>query len=394
MSRVVAALLVFVLVPPYAFAQGQPAAPPVVSAGPGGIVIESSDAAFRLQIGVLVHADGRFALGDEAGTHTDTFAVRRARPILRGRLARRFEFSLVPDLAGSTVTLGEAYVDAIVSPVFRLRAGKGKSPFGLERLQAASNILFYERAFPTAIAPNRDVGLTALGDIGRVSYAVAVSNGVVDGGLADIDTNDAKDVVGRIVVRVPRGVTVALAASAGRHQGATALPTFRTALLSQAFFSYSGAVADGVRRRYSPQLTVYRGPFGGIAEYIRSEGPIARASLGRRRVGHEAWQVAGSWVLTGENATDSALGIVPRAGFDPAAHAWGALQIAVRYHALRVDEEAAAAGVSRQADAWTVGLNWYLTQNFRYTFNFERTTFDRVPRPAEDAFAVRTQVSF
>ena len=44
-----------------------------------------------------------------------------------------------------------------------------------------------------------------------------------------------------------------------------------------------------------------------------------------------------------------------------------------------------------------MGLNWYLTGNFRYTFNFERTVFDGDPdgpRKAENAFVFRTQVNF
>lgn len=70
---------------------------------------------------------------------------------------------------------------------------------------------------------------------------------------------------------------------------------------------------------------------------------------------HRAWQVAGSWVLTGESATDAGVGLRPRANFDFENGNWGAFQIAARYHALEVDEEAitlglAAVGASREAE--------------------------------------------
>jgi hypothetical protein len=42
-------------------------------------------------------------------------------------------------------------------------------------------------------------------------------------------------------------------------------------------------------------------------------------------------------------------------------------------------------------------LNWYLTPNYKYVFNFERTVFDgdpNGPRKAEDALVFRTQVNF
>ena len=56
--------------------------------------------------------------------------------------ARRFEFYLNPDFAGGTLVVQDAYLDTIFSPAFRIRAGKGKTPFGFERLHSASNMLF------------------------------------------------------------------------------------------------------------------------------------------------------------------------------------------------------------------------------------------------------------
>jgi phosphate-selective porin OprO/OprP len=129
--------------------------------------------------------------------------------------------------------------------------------------------------------------------------------------------------------------------------------------------------------------------------------PVAKGAI-REDVGHEAWQVAGSLVLTGEAATDAAAGVRPRANFDFGGGNLGALQVVARYHTLTIDDRVfalglASAGSSRKAESWTVGLNWYLTQNLRYFFNVERTVFDGDPdgpRPAENAVVFRTQVNF
>ena len=402
--------------PLHAAAQSPPPAPPVeaparVVAGRDGFAFESPAGDFRLQVGLLVHADGRFVPADDTAQVVDTFAFRRLRPYLRGRLSRRFEFYFNPDFAGGTLVVQDAYVDTVFAPAFRIRAGKGKTPFGLERLHSASNLLFFNRALPTALAPNRDLGIQALGDIsgGVVSYTAAVMNGVPDGGSADLDAADGKDVSGRLIVRPfvkaatspLRGLGLAVAASNGRQSGAGALPTFRTQSAEQPYFSYSGAVADGERRRYSPQAFYYFKAFGGFAEYVHTETPI-RKGLVREDIAHDAWQVAASWVLTGETATDAGAGVRPRASFDAGNRSLGAFQLAARYHTLKVDEQAislglAAPGSSHTADAWTVGLNWYLTANFRYTFNFERTVFDGDPdgeRAAENAFVFRTQLAF
>ena len=156
-------------------------APPArVLAGQDGIAIESGNGEYRLQIGWLLQADGRFAAQDDAAQFVDTFAIRRLRPYLRGRILRRFEFYLNPDFAGGTLVVQDAYFDTILSPAFRIRAGKGKHPFGMERLHSASNLLFMDRALPTALAPNRDLGIQVLGDVkgGVFSYLAGVMNGV------------------------------------------------------------------------------------------------------------------------------------------------------------------------------------------------------------------------
>jgi phosphate-selective porin OprO/OprP len=395
------------------------AAPPAprIVAGQDGLAVESANGDYRLQIGVLLHVDGRFALDDEAGQYADNFVVRRMRPYLRGRLARHFEFYLNPDFAGGTLTVQDAYVDTVFSPAFRIRAGKAKTPFGFERLQAASNVLFMERAFPTALAPNRDTGVRVLGDLfgGVVGYMTGVMNGVADGASADLETNDGKDLAGRLVLRpfnragtgsAGRGLGFGFAASRGEARGILALPVLRTQTLQQPYFSYAvaatpPAAADGVRTRYSPSAWYFYKAFGGWTEYVHTQTPIRRGDTAAG-VAHDAWQVAGSWVLTGESATDSAGGVRPRRNFDFGHGGWGAFQVSLRYHQLEIDDRAftagfAAPGASGTARAMTAGVRWYLTGNLWYTLNFERTVFDGNaggPRRAENGLAFRTQVYF
>ena len=397
--------------------QASPPAPPRVVVGEEGIALESGNGNYRLQIGLLLHADGRFALADESEQYVDNFVMRRFRPYLRGRLGRHFEFFVNPDFAGGTLTVQDAYVDTIFAPAFRIRAGKGKTPFGFERLQPAANMLFMERAFPTALAPNRDIGVQVLGDLsgGVVSYLAGVMNGVADGASADVETNDGKDLSGRLVLRpfnraksgaAARGLGFGIAASRGDARGILALPVLRTQTLQQPYFSYAiagtpASVADGVRTRYSPSIWYFHKAFGGWAEYVHTRTPVRRGDT-RAEIDHDAWQVTGSWVLTGENATDSSGGVRPRRNFDFGAGGWGAFQVALRYHQLQIDDLAftldlAAQGASGKAQAVTAGLRWYLTGNLWYTLNFERTVFDdnaSGPRRAENGLAFRTQVSF
>jgi len=381
-----------------------------VSGGSDGLVLQSAEGEYRVQIGLLLQADGQFDVGDSNRQVVNTFSIGRLRPYVRGRFSRRFEVYFAPDFAGGNLVVQDAYVDTIFAPAFRLRAGKSKTPFGLELLHSDSNLLFFNRALPTALVPNRDVGIQVLGDIsgGVVSYMVGVMNGVADGARADLDTNDGKDVSGRLIVRpfnktrTPlKGFGVALSGSRGRQSGAAALPSFKTPSLQQLYFSYNAATAEGVRMRYSPQFFYYYKAFGAFGEYVRTETPIRKGGI-TTDVAHEAWQVAASYVLTGEPATDSPAGVRPRANFDFSHGQLGAFQVAARYHTLKINDRAfefnlATAGSSRKAEAWTAGLNWILTGNLKYTFNFERTLFDgnaNGARKTENAFVFRTQLYF
>jgi phosphate-selective porin OprO and OprP len=420
-KRVLVAVLF--LVSPLGLAAQEPApapatpAPPRVVTGQDGFAVESANGDFRLQFGLLLHVDGRFALADEAEQYVDNFAVRRLRPYLRGRFARRFEFYVNPDVAGGNLTVQDAYVDTIFAPAFRIRAGKAKTPFGFERLHPAANMVFMERGFPTALAPNRDIGVQALGDLfgGVVSYLAGVMNGVADGASGDVDNNDGKDIAGRLVLRpfnrqdprsAARGFGIGVSGSRGEATGAAALASFRTQTLQQPYFSYlttgpNPAVADGIRTRFSPSGWYFYKGFAGWAEYVRTLTPVRRGDL-RTEIAHQAWQLTGSWVLTGESATDSGSGVRPRRNFDFGKGGWGAFQLAVRYHQLEVGDEAfdqgvATPGASRTAEAFTAGVRWYVTGNLWYTLNFERTVFDghsAGARRRENGLAFRTQVGF
>jgi len=149
-------------------------------------------------------------------------------------VARYFDFYVNVDFAGGIVNLRDAYFDTTFAPAVHIRVGKMKTPFSYNRLILAANTLFGERGFTTTVAPDRDIGVQLFGDIAgaRVSYAVALTNGVIDGGSSDGDTNDAKDVTARVVAhpwaQSPRhplgGLGVAMAANTGTH--GPALPSF------------------------------------------------------------------------------------------------------------------------------------------------------------------------
>lgn len=421
-----AALVALMARPPVARAAGdpppeKPAEPPAeapppdkkrppATAGPDGFAVQSENGDYRLQLRAYLQFDGRFFPGVDRALVVDTFLIRRARPIFAGTLAKYFDFQIMPDFAQGTTTLYEAWVDFNYTPKARVRVGKFKSPVGLERLQSAMTTAFVERAFPTALVPNRDVGVQLYGDLdgGVVTYAVGLFDGAPDGANIDLDLNDGKDVAGRLFISpfkngqsALKNLGFGIAGTYGRQSGA--LAAYRSGGQVSILTLVSGITADGARKRYSPQLSFYSGPFGLMAEYAQSESRVLKASSSQHcELVVKAWQTTATVTLTGDAASYS--GVRPRNPFDPPKGHWGAVELAARVNGLEVQGAAVSEGLIdptrsvRKAFAWAVGLNWYLNRNVKEVFDYERTTFTGGAaggdRPAENALFFRTQLSF
>lgn len=390
---------------------------PTLSAGKEGFTIKSADGNFRLRLRGQLQTDGRFYFNDNRAI-SDTFLVRRARPIIEGTVFQDFNFRLMPDSAGGTTTMYDSYVEWKHWPWLSIRGGKFKPPVGLEQLQYDPDRLFTETALPSALIPNRDVGFQIAGDVfdGVMNYAAGVFNGVPDGSATvDLDAGDAKDITTRIFVQPFKKTEIeplqklgiGVAGTFGRQQltsTATNLPTYRTAG-QQTFFSYrSTAFPDGDRFRFVPQGYYYCGPFGLLGEYVVSEQQVRNGAT-TDKVQNKAWQVAASFVLTGEDATYT--GVNPKHPFNLKTGDWGAFEIAARYNVLDVDNGAFAGGGASLSDptrsatkatAWGVGLNWYLNKNIRVNLDYEQTYFSgggtAGDRPTEKVLFTRLQLAF
>lgn len=392
-------------------ALAQPA--PLTAGWQNGFALQTANGDYRLLFSGVVQLDGRFSVDDPLPI-TNTFTIRKARPIISGRLAKYFDFRIMPELGNGSATLLDAYFDIRFSPAFRIRNGKDKTPLGYELLQGDGALVFPERSLVSSLVPNRDIGIQVQGDVagGKLFYAGGVFNGVPDGTstTTELDTNSGKDLVGRIVVtpfrssRTPAGALNNLGFNLGGSTGtqAGALPSFRTSV-GQTFFSYAPApnatTAAGARRRVSPAVFLYYKAFGVIGEYACSTQEVVRQGT-LADVTNDAWQVSGAFFLTGETAS---YGLpTPRRPFDLANGQWGALQVAARYAVLNIDGQIfglglAAPNTSRKAEQVTVALNWYPAGVVKYYTTFERTIFDgnaNGPRPAENVVLFRAQLAF
>ncbi len=403
---------------------------PKITVGANGFGFASADGNFGLQLRGLLQVDSRTFFNDSGTAGNDGILLRKARPILQGTVFRDFDFLFVPDFGGGSPQICDAYLNYRYSPALQLQAGRFKSPVGLEQLQSDPSTLFNERSLVTDLVPNRDLGFELRGDLlgGSISYAAGIFNGTGDArNTSNADIEDNKAFAGRLFlqpfkttsVTALKGLGLGVGGSYEDMQGVntTGLPNNNgySTVGQQLFFAYNPAVrsvvADGNHWRLSPQAYYYYGPFGLLGEYAISDQKVGLAGAGPRqpaRLEHTAWQIAGSWVITGEDAAFS--GVIPRHSFNPAEGGWGAWQLVARYSRLDIDPDtfplySNPATSASAAKEWSVGLNWYLNRNVRVAASFSHTDFEggggngnsapaSVTRKDENVLFTRIQLAF
>ena len=418
---------------------------PVVKASSSGFGFESADGKNVIKLRGLLQADYRsFQDGandvrnrsnnragnlDANGFHdaNDSALLRRIRPTIEGTVNGKYDFRFTPDFGNGNTQIIDAYIDARLSPSFKIRAGKYKPFVGLERLQSASDIKFVERSYVTnAILPNRDVGISVYGDVlgDKLNYALGINNGVVDGGNISSGTefDGNRELTARLFAtpfkedaNTLSGLGFGIAGTFTNSDGernldftnTSAADASRNGLPSyltegqQTFFRYgSASVADGKRIRITPQANYYYGSFGLIAEYARvsqdvsllsstsSNVPTVFVAGSTKKLSHDAWQIAATYLITGEDS--SFKGVKPKQDFDIDKGGWGAWELVARYSELNLDEDtfknkagnsfstdtyANLSESAQSAKTWTAGVNWYLNQNAKVQLNYAHTKF-------------------
>ncbi|MEP6654743.1 MAG: porin, partial [Myxococcales bacterium] len=399
---------------------------PVVQADDKAFLIKSADSAYTLRFHGLLQTDSRWFLNDGAlSDKADTFLIRKLRPGLGGTLFNFADFRFTPDFAGSAVAVFDAYTDLHPSPALRLRAGKFKTPLGLERLQNDAYLDLAERALTQNLTPQRDVGATIWGDVaeGVLRYDLGIFNGAADNTNPDLDANHAKDFVGRLLVQPFKveslksfgSLGVHFAASTGNRFGTPAapqLPQYRSGG-QQVIFSYLAPTnVDGVafahlrQTRLNPAVFYYFGGLGIFAEFVQSRQQIQKGNV-VTSVTNRAGHATLSYAFNGLNSLD---GAAPLTRFDPSKGTWGALELAVRGNFLKIDDAvfgsaqlASPSASVRRAAGGAVGVTWIPSLTTRLSLNYEQTRFkggaaapDKsvIDRKTENVLITRAQINF
>ena len=281
---------------------------------------------------------------------------RRVRPIVEGTLAECIDFRIMPDFANSTlVAPGRLREPALLGPSASSRSASSRRRSGSSGSQSATAIRFVERALPTLLVPNRDLGVDAAGRAARGPRPPTSSRRERrdDGSTTrrhrhrtTARTSSARvfvhpfqetrsrrsrarrrlrDDYGRPQPARPRTIQVDRPAdtSSRTRRGVTLDEATRALLAAGVLVLGAVRPAGRVRHRSSPASS------------------RARTTLSAR---DQAWQVAASYVLTGENTSSS--GVIPSRRSISARGDLGAFEIAARYSELRARQRRSSTAAS------------------------------------------------
>ncbi len=344
----------------------------------------------------------------------ELFDLHRMRVGIEGRFLKHFEYEVEREIR-EEVSRGDfdnpkhpwrdVYVNFRYFRKLQIRAGKFKLPFGMDQLTGPTKLDFIFRSrIGDQLTPGRDIGIVAHGRFFErgLNYEAGLfkqdgenarAKGIREGAekvpiKLEVPTGQ-RTFAGRLtgtplrLVRVPAilkdlelgGAFVSTTVPPGiGPDGAKGLRGRTVA--KETFFPH--LFTHGQRLRLGAEMNWSPGPFSVKGEFIHAQDERRGQSTRGNNLPDlisRGWYLTGTWAVTGEN---KAGGIEPRRDF-LWGHGAGAVELAVRYEALRFGSSehpglpsraTRAANILGNSDrVWTFGVNWYWNRFVKIQFN-------------------------
>ena len=362
----------------------------------------------------------------------DTFFVDTARIQLDGSFFKDFVYRVQSEaksgeqataLAGSTNPVASFRTKDVwiawqgLGDWFSIQAGQFKDPLSQEETTSSLFIDFAERSVLNRIVPGHVQGIMARGALFDkvIEWNLGLMNGAPnrDADRGSVDTNDEKDLFGRIFFTPLRNSNAALFKntrigfdfSRGRRSETAVADVSSGDLGMPTLLDYTpgAAVLDGTQSRWLGNFSWVYGPASIRAEYLRVNARLRGAA---ENIFHQvAWYVSASYVLTGEEKPLENR-IKPKNNFSPLDGNWGAFELAARWAVIDgrngLDAGIAPAGAQLKVTEYTIGINWWMAPNVAVRFDWERLVYDEdrsfgnggAAKRQEDLLYIRWQIDF
>ncbi len=322
-----------------------------------------------VEFGGRVQADATYFDNDKYA-YSDGSELRRGRVYWRGNVSEDWDYRAQFEFAGDEPTVKDAYLRYRGIEGSMISIGHYRPFTGLEILTSSNNATFNERAMVNAFQGDRRMGLGYSKWTDRYTFQSAVF------------TNEANNAV--------------------RGEGFNARFSYRPELAGEQFLHLGASWTretdddDSVRFRARPEshqdshriintgsindvdtlsklgleAAYVSGPFSAQAEYIQQQ---VNRQNGAADLSFDGYYAYISYFLTADSRpysnTSAAFGTV-----SPASDK-GAWEIAARISNLDLTDSLVAGG---QADIFTLGVNYYMTRDIRFTANYMMADSDSV----------------
>ncbi|WP_430009696.1 OprO/OprP family phosphate-selective porin, partial [Methylophaga lonarensis] len=353
----------------------------------------------RLQADAVYHNEDDIELGDGS-------RFRRAFLDIRGTVYRDWNYRFQYDFArpggsdSSQRGIRDAYIQYTgFTPA--VTVGQFKQPFGLEHLTSSLNTTFNERALTNVFNPDRAIG---------VGLSHGGNNWSLSGGAfgekAEVDPADEGNEGWGLVARgtfnpiIEKDRLVHLGAAVLHRNPEEGDLRFRErpeANVTGVRFIDTGVISNvDDYQQYGLEAATVLGPFSLQGEYINTR---VQRGTGDKNLSFDAWYVYGSYFFTGEsrgyNAKSGAFGAV-RPNSTVGKGGIGAWEAGIRYSRADLNDGSFIGG---DQENLTLGVNWYATDNIRFSANYIKVLDVDRPGNAADGekpniFALRGQIHF
>ena len=337
----------------------------------------------------------------------DTFHLRTARIGLKGKLTKHFDWEIEREITEDDegkVIFGDwkdVNLEWNTFDAFSVRGGRFKIPFGLEATTGVSDLDFAYRALgSTQIAPARDRGVMAFGDLGHFNFEVGVFDDDGDNAESNepqfvAEGEDLNNVGPSIAVRLTGDALRVLpvgklkSANLGIAYTNSDIPEGLNSLRGESVWGdkfFNRVYVKGRRQRLGTQFEWTPGPASVKAEWMQAREQRKEQSNRDQDLSDfisEAWYVTGTWFITGEKKDNNIKVKSPLLKGGP-----GAIELAARIEQLKF-RSASTTGlaftnprndyqVPNSDTVFTVGVNWT-------TSRWTRVIVDAIHEGFEDA---------
>lgn len=373
-----------------------------VEADGNGLSVASADGSNELRLGGRIHYDFvRF--NNDITQFQNRNDLRRARLTLSGKFLDDWNFRVERDVGGTSRGWKNVWLGYDGIKHWDFRAGNMIAPLGMEQQLGSNDMPLMERSLSSALSPGFLTGVQARYDRKGWTAALGYFGNPIDQELGSAAT-DGRGTVGRVTYAPLRdkGRVLHFGTSFERRSinnprgglGANPGTGFRLRARPGTGLTDSTLVDTGTMPGVDSTTTwgmeagAIFGPVSVLAESLKMTVDRTAAPS----VDFSGWHATGAWLVTGEtrryNSGGGTFG-----GVKPS-NKWGAVELAVRYEQLDLEDGDILGGKERNL---SYGVNWYLGRNFRVMYNHVRVEADPNMRGLPETVGInqlRAQVDF